>query len=61
MKYEFLEINNFIVANADAEHFDADLKLYKKLFPESAILRNLQNAMPFQKKQSKMVIKPTSL
>lgn len=50
-KYEFIEINNFIVAQASAEHFEADFKLYRKLFPESRILRDLENPFPPQKKE----------
>ncbi len=51
MKYEFIEINNFIVAHASAEHFEADFKLYRKLFPESRILKTLENPFPPQKKE----------
>lgn len=51
MKYEFIEINNFIVAQASAEHFEADFKLYRKLFPESRILKTLENPFPPQKKE----------
>lgn len=51
MKYEFVEINNFIVANGSAEHFEADLRLYKKLFPESPILKILADPFPPQKKE----------
>ena len=51
MKYEFIEINNFIVAQASAEHYEADFKLYRKLFPESRLLRDLENPFPPQKKE----------
>lgn len=50
-KYEFVEINNFIVANGSAEHYEADFKLYRKLFPESRILKDLENPFPPQKKE----------
>ena len=51
MKYEFIEINNFIVASASAEHYEADLKLYRKLFPESGILKDLENPFPPKKRE----------
>lgn len=50
MKYEFLQINNFVANHTGEQFFDNDLKLFKKLFPESPILKNLETAMPFQKK-----------
>lgn len=50
MKYEFLQINNFVANHTGEEFFEADKKLYKKLFPESKILKDLDNAQPFQKK-----------
>ena len=50
MKYEFLQINNFVANHTGEEFFEADKKLYKKLFPESKILKDLDNAAPFQKK-----------
>ncbi len=50
MKYEFLQINNFVANHSGEQFFDNDLKLFKKLFPESPILKTLETAMPFQKK-----------
>ena len=51
MKYEFIEINNFIVANGSDEHYEADLKLYRKIFPDSGILKDLENPFPPKKKE----------
>ena len=50
MKYEFLQINNFVANHTGEQFFDNDLKLFKKLFPESPILKNLETALQFQKK-----------
>ena len=51
MTYDFVEINNFIVANASDEYYEADFKLYRKLFPESRILKDLENPFPPKKKE----------
>jgi len=51
MKYDFVEVNNFIVANGSAEHYEADLKLYRKLFPDSGILKDLENPFSPKKKE----------
>lgn len=50
-KYSITEINDFVVAYATAEHYDADLKLYRRLFPNSNILPELERAFEPRKKQ----------
>jgi len=45
------EINDFIVNHSGSQWFDVDLKLYKERFPRSLILKALEEAQEFQKKE----------
>jgi hypothetical protein len=49
-KLDSLQIMTLVASHAGEEHFEADLKLYKKLFPESPALAALENAEQWQKK-----------
>ena len=44
------EINDFIIKHADAKYFEADVKLYKKHFPNSKLTPELEKAPEFAKK-----------
>lgn len=44
------EINDFIIKHADAKYFEADVKLYKKHFPNSRLIPELERAPDFAKK-----------
>ena len=48
---DFIAKNNFIVQNASADHFDADLATFKKVFPDSPILPALSRPEAYNKKQ----------
>lgn len=50
MKYEFLQINDFVANHTGAQFFEADKKLFKKLFPDSKLLPDLEKAEVFQHK-----------
>lgn len=46
----FSEINDFVVKHTGADYFDADVKLYKKHFPNSKLIAELDRAPGFAKK-----------
>lgn len=48
---DFIAKNNFIVQHASADHFEADLATYKKVFPDSPIIPSLNRAEAYNKKQ----------
>ncbi|MCT4602465.1 MAG: hypothetical protein N4A59_06150 [Marinifilum sp.] len=50
-EYNFNEIQNFVLQHANAEHYEKDLQLYKKLFPTSSIIKELENPFPMKKKE----------
>ncbi|HET6558076.1 MAG TPA: hypothetical protein VFG54_12225 [Prolixibacteraceae bacterium] len=45
-----MEMNDFVIKHADAKYFDADVRLYKKHFPNSRLIPELERAPDFQKK-----------
>lgn len=47
----FAEMNSFVIKHADSKYFDADIKLYKKHFPNSKLNAELDKAPDFMKKQ----------
>ena len=46
----FAELNEFVLKHTDAKYFDADVKLYKKHFPASRLIAELDRAPEFAKK-----------
>lgn len=44
------ELNNFIISHADVKYFEADVKLYKKHFPNSRLIPELEKAPEYSKK-----------
>lgn len=46
-----LERNNFVVTHASAEFFAKDLEYYKKLFPTSKLIKDLERCPEFRKKE----------
>lgn len=48
--YSFAELNDFIIKHTDAKYFDDDLKLYKKHFPNSKLIPELERAPDYAKK-----------
>jgi len=48
---EFKEINHFLMNHTDEKWFDADKELYKKIFPASKLLPDLELAGKYNKKE----------
>lgn len=48
--YSFAELNDFIIKHTDAKYFADDLKLYKKHFPNSKLIPELERAPDYAKK-----------
>jgi len=48
--YSFAELNDFIIKHTDAKYFDCDLKLYKKHFPNSKLIPELDRCPDFAKR-----------
>ena len=46
----FAELQSFVVKHTDSKYFEADLKLYKKCFPGSRLIQELDRAPEFAKK-----------
>lgn len=46
-----LDRNNFVVTHASVEYFAKDLEYYKKLFPNSVLINDLENCPDFRKKE----------
>lgn len=46
----FTDLQNFVVKHTDAKYFEADLKLYKRCFPQSKLITELDRAPEFAKK-----------
>lgn len=46
----FADLNSFIISHAQANYFDADLKLYKKHFPNSKLIQELEKAPEYARK-----------
>ena len=47
----FNQINDFVVQNESAEHFEKDRELFVKTFPKSRIIPSLFSATQFEKKK----------
>jgi hypothetical protein len=45
----FPEKNNFVVKHTSAEYFEADKKLYKRLYPDSRLTPELEKANQYNK------------
>ncbi|MBV5334201.1 MAG: hypothetical protein JZU49_00155 [Sulfuricurvum sp.] len=48
--YSFAELNDFIIKHTDAKYFDDDLRLYKKHFPNSKLIPELERAPDYAKR-----------
>lgn len=46
----FEQVNNFVVNHCGKQYFDADVKLYKKHFPNSSLIKELDRAPEYAKK-----------
>lgn len=46
----FADLQSFVVKHTDAKYFKSDLKLYKKCFPQSRLITELDRAPEFAKK-----------
>lgn len=47
--YSFAEINDFVLKHTGSQYFEADIKLYKKHFPNSKLIAELDRAPEFSR------------